>query len=58
MEELIKSIETKIDEYKKHLADYAKGSKAAGARARKTTKELEKMFKEFRKQSIELGKQK
>lgn len=52
MEELINAIEAKIEEYKKHVADYAKGSKAAGVRARKATLELEKMFKQFRKASV------
>lgn len=33
-----------------------KGVKAAGARARKSTLELEKMLKEFRKLSIEESK--
>lgn len=33
-----------------------KGNKAAGARARKASLELEKLFKEFRKESIAAGK--
>ncbi|MCL2412543.1 MAG: histone H1, partial [Bacteroidales bacterium] len=32
------------------------GNKAAGARARKATLELTKLFKEFRKESIEASK--
>ena len=34
----------------------AKGNKAAGTRARKTSLELEKAFKEFRKISLEESK--
>ncbi|MBO7291621.1 MAG: histone H1 [Bacteroidaceae bacterium] len=33
-----------------------KGNKAAGVRARKSSLELEKLFKEFRKASVEAGK--
>lgn len=41
------------ENFEKH---FAKGNKAAGARARKTSLELEKLFKEYRKASIEAGK--
>lgn len=34
-----------------------KGNKAAGARARKTSLEIEKLLKEYRKMSIEADKQ-
>lgn len=34
-----------------------KGNKAAGTRARKTSLELEKLFKEFRKASLEASKE-
>lgn len=34
-----------------------KGNKAAGARARKTSLEVEKLLKEYRKASIEADKQ-
>ena len=37
-------------------AQVEKGNKAAGTRARKSSLELEKMLKEFRKVSIEEGK--
>ena len=37
-------------------AQAEKGNKAAGARARKASLELEKALKEFRKVSIEAGK--
>jgi hypothetical protein len=37
-------------------AQVAKGNKAAGTRARKASLELEKMLKEFRKESIAFSK--
>lgn len=37
-------------------AQIANGNKAAGARARKASLELEKLMKEFRKKSIEASK--
>ena len=37
-------------------AQVAKGNKAAGARARKASLEIEKALKEFRKVSVEAGK--
>ena len=37
-------------------AQVEKGNKAAGARARKASLELEKALKEFRKVSVEAGK--
>jgi hypothetical protein len=37
-------------------AQAEKGNKAAGARARKASLELEKALKEFRKVSVEAGK--
>jgi hypothetical protein len=37
-------------------AQAVKGNKAAGARARKASLEIEKAFKEFRKVSVEAGK--
>lgn len=41
------------ENFEKHIA---KGNKAAGARARKASLELEKLFKEYRKASIEADK--
>ena len=38
------------------LAQAEKGNKAAGTRARKTSLELEKLLKEFRKVSLEESK--
>ena len=37
-------------------AQIVKGNKAAGTRARKASLDLEKMLKEFRKQSLEAAK--
>ncbi len=58
MKELIEKVEATYAEF---LADanlqLTKGNKAAGTRARKSSLELEKMMKEFRKQSLEASKQ-
>lgn len=57
----MKELVTKINELYASFAVDAeaqaeKGNKAAGARARKASLELEKALKEFRKVSIEAGK--
>ncbi|MCQ2075880.1 MAG: histone H1 [Bacteroidaceae bacterium] len=52
MKELIAQIDGIIDALKLDLAKAAEGNKAAAARARKATLELEKVGKEFRKVSI------
>ena len=46
MAELTKDMERNVQE----------GNKAAGVRARRTTLELEKLFKQYRKESIEAAK--
>ena len=57
MENLLKEIQEKLDAFVKDAeAQVEKGNKAAGTRARKTSLELTKMFKEFRKQSIDSAK--
>ena len=57
MKNLVKQIETHIDAFKENVeAHVEKGNKAAGARARKATLELTKLFKEFGKQSVESTK--
>jgi len=57
MQNLLKQIETHIEAFKENAeAHVVKGNKAAGARARKATLELTKLFKEFRKQSVESAK--
>ena len=57
MENLHKEIQEKLDAFVKDAeAQVEKGNKAAGTRARKTSLELTKLFKEFRKQSIDSAK--
>lgn len=56
MEELIKSIQTAQANLNTNLESYLKGNKAAGARARKNTLELDKLFKQFRKESVAASK--
>ena len=57
MQNLVKQIEAQIELFKENAeAHVVKGNKAAGARARKATLELTKLFKEFRKQSVGTSK--
>ena len=57
MENLLKEIQEKLDAFVKDAeAQVEKENKAAGTRARKTSLELTKLFKEFRKQSIDSAK--
>ena len=57
MEQLVKELEAKMAEFAKNAADQVeKGNKAAGTRARKASLEIEKLMKQFRKQSIEAAK--
>lgn len=57
MEETIKTIEKVVmNDLLPNLAQNYKGNKAAGVRARKASLELEKLFKEYRKQSLEMAK--
>lgn len=57
MKELIEKINAEFENFKTESESLAeKGVKAAGARARKSTLELEKLLKEFRKVSIEESK--
>jgi len=57
MEKLVKEINEKLEAFKvDSAAQLEKGNKAAGTRARKVSLELDKLFKEFRKVSIEAGK--
>ncbi len=54
MEDLVKEISAKMIIFGKEMTDNVnRGNKAAGARARKVSLELEKLFKEYRKESIE-----
>lgn len=57
MKELIVKIEkTVMDELLPNIRQNNNGNKAAGVRARKATLELEKLFKQYRKDSIEADK--
>jgi len=57
MKDLIEKITAEFETFKTETDSLTeKGVKAAGARARKSTLELEKMLKEFRKVSIEEAK--
>ena len=57
MNELMPQINEQLEVFKQNFTAYSeKGNKAAGARARKASLELTKLFKEFRKVSIEEGK--
>ena len=54
MEKLLQEIKTQLEDFAKNAeAQVEKGNKAAGTRARKATLELTKLFKEFRKKSME-----
>ena len=57
MKDLIQKINAEIETFKTESASLLeKGIKAAGPRARKSTLELEKLLKEFRKVSVEAAK--
>lgn len=57
MKDLVAKINAEIETFNKESEALAeKGVKAAGARARKSTLEIEKLLKEFRKVSIEESK--
>lgn len=57
MKDLLAKISAEIETFKTESDSLAeKGVKAAGARARKSSLEIEKLLKEFRKASIEESK--
>ena len=57
MNELVAKIKAEFEAFSTEAdAQVEKGNKAAGTRARKSSLELEKMLKEFRKVSVEEGK--
>lgn len=57
MKNLVEKAATVYEAFKKEAeAQVESGNKAAGARARKISLELEKLMKEFRKLSIEEAK--
>jgi len=57
MKNLVEQIENAFGSFLGNAnAQIVKGNKAAGTRARKGSLEMEKMLKEFRKQSLETAK--
>lgn len=57
MKELFDDIQSKMAELSKDMErNVHEGNKAAGVRARKNTLELDKLFKQYRKLSIEAAK--
>ena len=57
MEELFESIENKMSEFYNDLkANVEQGNKSAGARARKASLKLEKLVKQYRKESVKTAK--
>lgn len=57
MKELVEQINALYASFRNDAAAQAeKGNKAAGARARKASLQIEKLLKEFRKVSVEVGK--
>ena len=57
MKELVSAIATLCESFNKDANLHAEnGNKAAGARARKASLELEKLLKKFRKDSIEAAR--
>ena len=57
MKELIEKINAEFETFSSESTQQSeKGNKAAGTRARKTSLELEKLLKEFRKASLDASK--
>ena len=56
MKELVSKINALCEGFAADAAKNVEGNKAAGARARKASLELEKLLKEFRKASVEAAK--
>lgn len=56
MNELVEKINAQLDVFRAEADKCVKGNKAAGVRARKSSLELEKLLKEFRKASVEAVK--
>ncbi len=57
MKDLVDKINAEFENFQTEAnAQVEKGNKAAGTRARKAALELSKMFKEFRKASVEASK--
>ena len=56
MKELVEKINAAYAVFAENADKQLAGNKSAGARARKSSLELEKLLKEFRKVSVEAGK--
>lgn len=56
MEELIENIQNILSDLRVNLNYARQGNKAAARRARKNTLDCEKLFKQYRKESIEAAK--
>lgn len=57
MEKLVNEILAKMEAFKTDaVLQVEKGNKAAGTRARKVSLEIEKLMKQFRKDSVEASK--
>ena len=57
MKDLLSKIQTEIESFNVDASAQSEtGNKAAGTRARKSSLNLEKLFKEFRKESLEASK--
>lgn len=56
MKELVEKINAAYAVFAENADKQLAGNKAAGARARKASLEIEKLLKEFRKVSVETGK--
>lgn len=57
MKELLEKIAAKVAEFNADAtAQVEKGNKAAGTRARKSSLEIEKLMKEFRKASLDASR--
>lgn len=56
MKDLVEKINAAWAVFAENADKNLEGNKSAGARARKASLELEKLFKEFRKVSVEAGK--
>ena len=56
MEDLRLEINNKYADFYTDMTKGLNGNKAAGVRARKASLELEKLFKQYRKESIESAK--
>lgn len=52
MEELVNRIKAEVQNLTQNIDKFMTGNKAAGQRARKSTLELAKLGKEFRKESV------